>query len=230
MKKNEVIIGNKYVAKVSGKLAIVKIDRESVHGGWDATNTETNRSVRIRGATRLRYEVGDKSPKTAAACERARAVAKKVLDKKMAEQSIEREPFLRVAAMDEASARAFIGAENVERVEDRGPIDMTQAYYREKYKPGARHFFVYVKKGGLAALKDDVVEAAAAQLPEADVVTRNEGTVVAFTLASELAKRWVEENTETEGWQWLGPVLCVDQRAAFPLIDRMQADGLVVRS
>ena len=34
--------------------ALVRIDRESPYGGWDATNLATGRSVRIRTAARLR--------------------------------------------------------------------------------------------------------------------------------------------------------------------------------
>jgi len=53
MKKNEVKIGGEYVAKVSGDKVIVKIDSESRFGGWNATNTYTGRSVRIKTAARL---------------------------------------------------------------------------------------------------------------------------------------------------------------------------------
>jgi len=58
MKKNEVQIGNTYTAKVSGKIAKVRIDAESRHGGWDATNLDTKKKVRIKSAQRLRSEVG----------------------------------------------------------------------------------------------------------------------------------------------------------------------------
>ncbi len=54
MKKNEVEIRGVYVAKVSGQLVSVRIDRESPYGGWDATNLATGRAVRIRSAARLR--------------------------------------------------------------------------------------------------------------------------------------------------------------------------------
>ncbi|MCL4197696.1 MAG: hypothetical protein KJZ69_09410 [Phycisphaerales bacterium] len=58
MKKNEIRIGGTYTAKVSGKIAKVRIDAESRHGGWDATNIETKKKVRIKSAQRLRSEVG----------------------------------------------------------------------------------------------------------------------------------------------------------------------------
>ena len=54
MKKSEVSIGGVYAAKVSGKVVPVRITGESPYGGWDGVNTKTNRSVRIRGAARLR--------------------------------------------------------------------------------------------------------------------------------------------------------------------------------
>jgi hypothetical protein len=57
MKKHHVRIGGIYVAKVSGALTRVRIDRESRHGGWEATNLSTGRPVRIRSAARLRWEI-----------------------------------------------------------------------------------------------------------------------------------------------------------------------------
>ena len=57
MKKKDVAIGGTYIAKVSGKLAKVRITGESRFGGWEAVNMETRREVRIRGAARLRRRV-----------------------------------------------------------------------------------------------------------------------------------------------------------------------------
>src|SRR5210317_630491 len=54
MKKNEVKIGGVYRAKVTDKVVSVRIDAENPSGGWDATNMETNRKVRIKSAQRLR--------------------------------------------------------------------------------------------------------------------------------------------------------------------------------
>ena len=54
MKKHEVIIGETYVAKVSGILAPVKITGENRHGGWDGINVRTGRSIRVMSAQRLR--------------------------------------------------------------------------------------------------------------------------------------------------------------------------------
>jgi len=57
MKKKEVKVGSKYVAKVSGRFVPVHIYRENQHGGWDAINLFTRRLVRIRSAQRLHGEV-----------------------------------------------------------------------------------------------------------------------------------------------------------------------------
>ena len=54
MKKAEVQNGGRYVVKVSGKLATVKIVGASPYGGWNGRNEETGRPVRIRSAARLR--------------------------------------------------------------------------------------------------------------------------------------------------------------------------------
>ncbi len=74
MKKSDVAIGATYIAKVSGRLATVRIDRESPHGGWEATNAETGRSVRIKSAQRLRFEAVDtKRAKAVAAADQENA-------------------------------------------------------------------------------------------------------------------------------------------------------------
>jgi len=57
MKKDQVHVGGTFVAKVSGKLATVRIDAESRFGGWEATNVATGRKVRIKSSQRLRREV-----------------------------------------------------------------------------------------------------------------------------------------------------------------------------
>jgi hypothetical protein len=61
MKRDEVRIGGTYRAKVTDKLVSVRIDAENPNGGWDATNLDTNRKVRIKTAQRLRSAVGGKT-------------------------------------------------------------------------------------------------------------------------------------------------------------------------
>ena len=82
MKKNEVKVGSEYVAKVSGKLAQVRIDRENPHGGWDATNLATKKAVRIKSAQRLRAEAGRKAMPAAHVATGAKPAAEAAKDAK----------------------------------------------------------------------------------------------------------------------------------------------------
>ena len=58
MKKAEVVIGGRYVAKVSGKLCPVQVtgSREAFNGRtyWTARNLDTGREITVRSAQRLR--------------------------------------------------------------------------------------------------------------------------------------------------------------------------------
>jgi hypothetical protein len=56
MKKAQIKIGGKYIAKISDKLTTVKIIGVCVHGGWNGINVQTGRMVRIRTAAKLRAE------------------------------------------------------------------------------------------------------------------------------------------------------------------------------
>lgn len=58
MRKNEVKIGGRYTAKIAGNLTVVRITGVSQYGGWQAVNERTGRSVRIKGAAKLRGAVG----------------------------------------------------------------------------------------------------------------------------------------------------------------------------
>ncbi len=60
MKKADVEIGGQYTVKVSGILAVVRIDFESPRGGWWGINVETSRPIRIRSAQQLRHLAGGK--------------------------------------------------------------------------------------------------------------------------------------------------------------------------
>ena len=57
MKKRDVKVGLVYAAMISNKLVPVRLDSESIYGGWNATNLRTNRKVRIKTAGKLRFEV-----------------------------------------------------------------------------------------------------------------------------------------------------------------------------
>jgi hypothetical protein len=59
MRAKDVIVGNRYWAKISGKLVIVRVDqiRDGFNGHkrFEVTNTVTGRSTTFRSATRLRH-------------------------------------------------------------------------------------------------------------------------------------------------------------------------------
>jgi hypothetical protein len=75
MQKSEVKIGGIYTAKVTNKLVQVRIDAESRYGGWDATNMQTGKKVRIKSAQRLRAAVGDDSAKKGKDAKKAKVAA-----------------------------------------------------------------------------------------------------------------------------------------------------------
>ena len=57
MRKQEIIIGCRYTAKVSGRVQVIRITSPSVYGGWNAVNEATGREVRIKTAGRLRRAI-----------------------------------------------------------------------------------------------------------------------------------------------------------------------------
>jgi hypothetical protein len=63
-----------------------------------------------------------------------------------------------------------------------------------------------------------------------DVTIDNQGSIVRVIPETQQAKDWIQENTDTESWQWFGNALCVEWRYADDLIAGMQAAGLAVGS
>lgn len=61
MRKNEVMLGQTYIVKVSGTETKVRLDAASPFGGWVGTNLSTGRQVRIRTAAKLRRRAADVS-------------------------------------------------------------------------------------------------------------------------------------------------------------------------
>ncbi|MCZ2343212.1 MAG: winged helix-turn-helix domain-containing protein [Bacteroidales bacterium] len=59
MTKEDVQIGGTYRVKVRNKLVTVRIDSAVSPRGWDATNLDTGRPIRIKSAQRLRAAVGE---------------------------------------------------------------------------------------------------------------------------------------------------------------------------
>jgi hypothetical protein len=61
-----------------------------------------------------------------------------------------------------------------------------------------------------------------------DLTVHNEGTIVVITPRTLLARNWISENVQSEGWQWLGMSLCIEPRMAGPLLEGAILDGLTV--
>jgi len=58
MQKKDIIIGGKYLAKVSGKIVVVRvISRSNTGNGYSVVNLSTGRTIKLRTGARLRpYE------------------------------------------------------------------------------------------------------------------------------------------------------------------------------
>ena len=54
VKKADVVLGKRYLAKVSGKIVTVVPYYKTVDRGWFATNCATGRTIRVKTAARLR--------------------------------------------------------------------------------------------------------------------------------------------------------------------------------
>jgi hypothetical protein len=142
MKKHEVKVGGEFIAKVSGKLAHVRIDRENPHGGWDATNLATKKLVRIKSAQRLRAEAGVSKAEVKAA--KVAVAAQVGAGAKPAAES----------AKDAKAAPAAAGGETTNALE---------AHYRSQ-KDAAKA----EKAAKVAAWRKEVAEKAAKADPELD--------------------------------------------------------------
>ena len=66
MKKADVEVGRTYRVKISGRLTRVQLTATSPFGGWEGRNVLTGRTVRIRTAAKLRFEIDPDSPVGAA--------------------------------------------------------------------------------------------------------------------------------------------------------------------
>lgn len=59
MKGKEVSIGKHYAIRHFGEknLSVIRLDSHNPYGGYNATKLKTNRTIRIRSAAKLRFEV-----------------------------------------------------------------------------------------------------------------------------------------------------------------------------
>ncbi len=61
-----------------------------------------------------------------------------------------------------------------------------------------------------------------------DLRVENHGSIITIDPVTPAGKVWLEQNVESEGWQWFGPMLCVEPRYALPLLCAAYDAGLVV--
>jgi hypothetical protein len=61
-----------------------------------------------------------------------------------------------------------------------------------------------------------------------DILVDDRGSVFLLTPVTQLAKEWVKEHLNLEGWQWLGDAFAVEHRFVAALVDGMKSDGLKV--
>lgn len=67
------------------------------------------------------------------------------------------------------------------------------------------------------------------KLPKSDFLFEDHGSIIMLWPLSREASDWVEENVQSEPWQWLGEALCVDHRMARGLIDAVITEGFSVK-
>jgi hypothetical protein len=58
-----------------------------------------------------------------------------------------------------------------------------------------------------------------------DFLIADHGSIITIAPLSEAATRWLDDNTVSEPWQWLGGALCVDHRYAGNLIEGIADEG-----
>jgi hypothetical protein len=124
MKKNVITIGGTYLAKVSDKVVPVRIDAESRHGGWEATNMATNKKVRIKSAQRLRGEVSASGKKHADKPEPTKAEAGTATAEKKVRKPREPAKPRKVSLLD---AAAQVLAESAEPMNAKQMVDAVTA-------------------------------------------------------------------------------------------------------
>jgi hypothetical protein len=59
-----------------------------------------------------------------------------------------------------------------------------------------------------------------------DIQLIDGGSVVGFFPLTETGMAWLTDNTQAEGWQWLGNVLYVEHRLAADIIEGAGNDGI----
>jgi hypothetical protein len=56
-----------------------------------------------------------------------------------------------------------------------------------------------------------------------DVRVHDCGSIVQLEILTPAGRKWVAENVESEGWQWLGNRLCIEPRMVVDIVAGMQS-------
>lgn len=64
--------------------------------------------------------------------------------------------------------------------------------------------------------------------PQVDLRVEQEGSVVLLRPVSAAGEEWLDENVQSEGWQWFGGALACEPRMVEAVVRGAQGDGLVV--
>ena len=66
------------------------------------------------------------------------------------------------------------------------------------------------------------------KLPTFEILFEDIGTIVLIRPITYKGKKWIEENVQTESWQWSGDSLASEPRMALGVAEGARNDGLVV--
>lgn len=62
-----------------------------------------------------------------------------------------------------------------------------------------------------------------------DFLFIDHGSIVGFTPLSDEAREWMDDNVQSEGWQWMGRTLMVDARMGMPLLEAIEDECFTVK-
>jgi hypothetical protein len=63
----------------------------------------------------------------------------------------------------------------------------------------------------------------------ARIRVENQGSIILLRPLNDAAEAWLDDNVQTEGWQWFGGALATEPRMVLPVLEGFVADGGEVR-
>lgn len=65
-------------------------------------------------------------------------------------------------------------------------------------------------------------------MSQQDIIVDNHGSIMIFQPLTAAGQEWIDENVQSEDWQWIGGGLSVEARYAGDLAQGMRESGLSV--